>query len=168
MFSNQSFMNLCPENYDRSHLPQLDSKRIEILWHEGWWDGPLSGVMNYAGEKHWFEIYDTNDDHLGYQYFTIRLTDTEFITAKAEFDKWQKTISWDTPAGKAYYDEMAEKLHPFQEVGRITGWFCERGTTKQQFSAITVVDKNSQVIESHCNQDDPRPTKGENENQKVD
>lgn len=47
-----------------------------VLWHCGYWDGPLSGVCLVGGRLHWFE---TDDDPLDDErtYLVYELTDAE-------------------------------------------------------------------------------------------
>lgn len=41
---------------DKEEQPDLT-----LLWHENYWDGPLSGVALYNGEHVWFDIEDEDD-----------------------------------------------------------------------------------------------------------
>ena len=50
-----------PEDY-RSHLAQIDENQLRIMWHCGWYDGPLNGVMAYKNKPHWFQIISRDDD----------------------------------------------------------------------------------------------------------
>jgi len=51
-------------NPPRPTMKQLKELREEnggqtrLLWHENYWDGPLTGVMLWEGEKCWFETYE--------------------------------------------------------------------------------------------------------------
>lgn len=42
-------------------LPKLESWRM--LYHSGYWDGPLSGMILFEMERHWFELCDDMLDH---------------------------------------------------------------------------------------------------------
>lgn len=37
---------------------EIDSKDINWLYHSGYWDGPLSGMVEYNGKEHWVEWID--------------------------------------------------------------------------------------------------------------
>jgi hypothetical protein len=41
------------------NLPQIDAKDVRILWHCGYYDGPLDGICLYQGRKCWFEIFQS-------------------------------------------------------------------------------------------------------------
>jgi hypothetical protein len=38
--------------------PEIDRKRVQILWHVDYWDGPLSGIASYMGKDYWFQVID--------------------------------------------------------------------------------------------------------------
>jgi hypothetical protein len=38
-------------------LPQIDVKNIRLLWHNGYWDMPLDGILLYNGRPNWFKIF---------------------------------------------------------------------------------------------------------------
>src|SRR6266498_2506822 len=49
-----------PEDFyldDYRQLPQIDEKDIRLLWHNGYYDGPLNGILLYQGKKRWFQIF---------------------------------------------------------------------------------------------------------------
>ncbi|MBZ0291425.1 MAG: hypothetical protein K8L99_02550 [Anaerolineae bacterium] len=50
-----------PEDY-RSQLAQIDEHQLRIMWHCGWYDGPLSGVIAYKDKSHWFESLWQDDE----------------------------------------------------------------------------------------------------------
>lgn len=53
---------------------ELEPARIMPLWSTDWWDGPLSGVAEYDGEKMYFSMKD-EDDETGRRTFNLyRLT----------------------------------------------------------------------------------------------
>lgn len=42
-------------------LPKLGTGDFTLLWHSGFWDGPISGMLSYDGREHWFEMIQEND-----------------------------------------------------------------------------------------------------------
>jgi hypothetical protein len=38
-------------------LPQIAEKDVSLLWHDGYYDGPLNGILLYAEKIHWFQIF---------------------------------------------------------------------------------------------------------------
>lgn len=135
---NYHTLGLTPENFDRTSVPQLDPKKVEILWSDGWYDGPLSGVMNYDGEKYYFDLYCPEDEGFGYQYVTIKLTDIEFQTVKTEHERWLNAMAtyreqfgndYGSPESRAFFDKLGfnhfNDLSDFYKKERITGWFSE-------------------------------------------
>lgn len=39
-------------------LREETSGQTRMLWHSNYWDGPLSGVILWSGEKCWFEMHE--------------------------------------------------------------------------------------------------------------
>jgi hypothetical protein len=37
-------------------LPQIAAGDVALLWHDDFWDGPLSGVLLWRGERFWFQM----------------------------------------------------------------------------------------------------------------
>lgn len=50
-----------PKDY-RSKLAQIDEHQLRIMWHCGWYDGPLTGVIAYKNKPHWFQILDQDNE----------------------------------------------------------------------------------------------------------
>jgi hypothetical protein len=38
-------------------LPQIDEKKIRLLWHHSYFDGPINGILLYEGKTHWFKLF---------------------------------------------------------------------------------------------------------------
>lgn len=58
-------------------VDDLDEQpKLTMLWHAGYYDGPLSGMADLDGEMVWFDLEEENDDR--YRTFNLyRLTDEE-------------------------------------------------------------------------------------------
>lgn len=39
-------------------MSKISRDQVKFLWHSNYWDGPLSGMCLYQGQKYWFEIID--------------------------------------------------------------------------------------------------------------
>jgi hypothetical protein len=46
----------------QQHPAQIPREAVHLLWHCGYWDGPLSGVCLYQGDRCWFEAIDPFDE----------------------------------------------------------------------------------------------------------
>jgi hypothetical protein len=44
------------------NLPQIARQAVRLLWHDDYWDGPLSGMLLYQGKEYWFQMIAENDD----------------------------------------------------------------------------------------------------------
>lgn len=43
-------------------LPKLSKEEYTLLWHNGYWDGPLSGMLRYRDREYWFEMFAENEN----------------------------------------------------------------------------------------------------------
>lgn len=43
-------------------IPALSRSEVQLLYHWGYYDGPLSGVCRWRGERYWFTCVDMGDD----------------------------------------------------------------------------------------------------------
>src|SRR6185437_8368811 len=46
----------------RSRYPRVGKERLHFLTTSGYWDGPLSGMVQYGGEICWFNIITPLDE----------------------------------------------------------------------------------------------------------
>jgi hypothetical protein len=42
-------------------LRKLGAGDFALLWHSDFWDGPISGMLEYNGKEHWFEMIQENE-----------------------------------------------------------------------------------------------------------
>lgn len=47
--------------FDLLSVPRANKDDVRVLWVDAYWDGPLSGVCQYAGETLWFQHYFDRD-----------------------------------------------------------------------------------------------------------
>lgn len=62
---------------------KLPRAKAPILWHCGYWDGPLSGVCLYEDRVHWFETHNIITDKKR-QFFIYEMTDEEISKVVTE------------------------------------------------------------------------------------
>ena len=61
---------------DRTALaPEIDA---EVLWYEGWYNGPTDGVCEFEGEKLWFVW--TDDDGDAHRVYAVVRIDPEIMS----------------------------------------------------------------------------------------
>ena len=58
---------------DYKTLPQAEG-RIQLLWVDGWWDGPLNGMCEYKGERLYYDLASADNDDNSYHYVLFRLS----------------------------------------------------------------------------------------------
>jgi len=93
-----------PDESDISCLPQINERELRILWHVDWWDGALTGLLEYRGQKCWFHFHhedETRCEQGGtshYHYVLYALTPQQITDAETWYRSrghWDpKTQAW--------------------------------------------------------------------------
>ena len=130
---------------DLSTLRQLDEKQIKLLYHLSWWDGPLTGVVEYQGREAWFQFAgeDAKGEH--YRHVLYPLTDEHLD----KLDQWcDKRTAWATEhmpwegeeehqaAKEAWAQAGLDWTGPDLTEVQPIGWFMDGAN--QSFYAIDV------------------------------
>ena len=119
-------------------------ENIEILWHSGYYDGPVSGACQYNGKLHWFDLKLETHDRTFFvwplteeQEKVIRYWHEEFkfhsgLTHEYEYDPVLKkrTTGTSEPTQHEYVmDFFYEEYEKFTET--IGSWteFVEKNNT---------------------------------------
>jgi hypothetical protein len=119
-------------------LTQLDMNDIRLLWHSGYWDGALTGLLLYEGCKYWFENYD-DPEATRRRYLVIELTDEELWEAEYWHELFREKVGTHTDyaddgrhrSGSVKpKDRWNEFYEPFQKrvpadysENTVIGWF---------------------------------------------
>jgi hypothetical protein len=123
----------------RERIPRQD---VKLLWHCGFWDGPLSGMLLYRGEMCWFAMIVENedDDESWYRRFAvIGLTSDQVADEQYWHDLFRTYVGTHTDYGvdeqrmpgavlsqsnwNAFYDRYNERAKPDYSTRPILGWF---------------------------------------------
>jgi hypothetical protein len=129
-----------PDTY--SKVTQIPRENVRLLWHSGFWDGPLSGMLEYDGEHCWFEMFSENEDdeQTWYRRFVIlRLSPDQLADENRWHDLFRKHVgghtdydseqkrSHDTIKSKEqwsqFYDEYKARPEPDYSSNLVIGWF---------------------------------------------
>jgi hypothetical protein len=129
-----------PGSYQRA--PQVDRPEIRLLWHADYWDGPLSGVLLYHGERCWFEVVEEGDsDADGWfrRCVILRLSTAQL----AEEERWHELFrakvgthtDYDAEGRKhtdgvrprelwhEFYEPYGKRSKPAYLENEVLGWF---------------------------------------------
>jgi hypothetical protein len=118
--------------------PAIDSKRVQILWHIDYWDGPLSGIASYMGKNYWFEVIDPDAEPRAA--ILRSLTDAELAAEQQRHTLFVQNVGNHTDydsAGKRsvgalrpsstwdryYKSAMATAERPRYDENPVVGWF---------------------------------------------
>lgn len=103
------------------NYPQIPFEQVEILWETDYYDGPLSGVLLYQDEKHWFECEGavTNRDRY---YLIYKLSPDQIKAEEERHEYFQKYTGTESDKWKDYCDQYPLKSeNPYKE-NEIIGW----------------------------------------------
>lgn len=94
--------------YDDHEQPDL-----KMIWHSGFWDGPLSGLAEYNGEKVWFDCVEDVDNQIR-RYAVYRLSTEELREVERNHKRFEKMVGY-----HCNHDET------HKEYGDVEKWkFC--------------------------------------------
>lgn len=67
---------------------------VRLLWHDGYWDGPLNGLAHHNGRDYYFAVeeFDPDDPPAEWRYFLYPLTDEELEDEREEHRKFRKYV----------------------------------------------------------------------------
>jgi hypothetical protein len=143
---------ILPANY-RDMYPKINASELRIMWHCGYYDGPLDGVIQFRNKAHWFFIL--HDDYVAqirvddeeakwqdlYQRFLlIELSQEQFQEEKYWNELFRVNVGtyWDYDENgkrkkdgyfkpktqhKLFYDAAKKRLPCDYSNNKIVGWF---------------------------------------------
>ena len=125
-----------------SNVSQIPREDVRLLWHSGFWDGPLSGMLEHEGEQCWFEMFAENEDDAPtwYRRFAIlRLSNDQLkeenrwhdlfrmhVGGHTDYDAEQHRSHGDINPKEQwsrFYDKYKERPEPDYSSCLVLGWF---------------------------------------------
>lgn len=122
--------------------PQIPRSEVKLLWHCEFRDGPLSGMLRYAGEMCWYAmiIENENDGESWYRRFAvIHLTPDQLADEQYWHDLFRQHVGTHTDYGvderrtlgavlpKAgwhqFYNKYNERIKTDYSTRPVLGWF---------------------------------------------
>lgn len=86
-----------------------DEPDVEMLWHNGYWDGPLSGVALYDGEMVYFDMAEENDFNGNRMYNVYKLYEDEKEYLLSSHEKFRKKVGSHTDHRPGVYNPNLKK-----------------------------------------------------------
>jgi hypothetical protein len=114
--------------------PKIPAEDVQILWHDHFWDGPLSGVCLYGEAKHYYRCIEEADEGPWYRRFALyALTPGQAADEEAWHELFREKVGthWE-PGGSLrprelhheFYDGYRERPDPnFEANNPVVGWF---------------------------------------------
>lgn len=135
---------------DTHDLPWIPEDEVTLLYHSDYYDGPLSGMATYKGEKYWYLFFGTYQ-RIGrlktadswYCYWLVKLTPEQFALEEQiheDFRRWVGThCDYGEDGGernreglrqegdwKKFYEKWdvpKEQLRDSYKDNEVIGWF---------------------------------------------
>lgn len=101
-------------------LPLLRENEYMFLWIDGFWDGPMSGMLLYKGREHWFEMFRENDDDISldkwYRRYAIVVLTPEQLSKEHEVHRdFQRYVGTHWEVGNPGNVRPTEEHHLFYD-----------------------------------------------------
>lgn len=130
-------------------LPFLPFADLTLLWHCDFWDGPQSGLLNWRGERYWFQVQEEyappEGDEAAYPWYrrflVIRLTEQQLRDKDEWHELFRRCVGTHTdyrPNGDGmrgvgvvrpreqwaeFYDAYQQRTPPDLSRNEVVGWF---------------------------------------------
>lgn len=117
---------------------RIPLSEIRLLWHADFWDGPLSGMLRYAGEECWFEVLES-ETALARRYAVLRLSPSQRADEERWHDLFRRHVghncSYDENNKRIpglvhpreewhhFYGAQAKRIKPEYVGNEVLGWF---------------------------------------------
>jgi hypothetical protein len=116
---------------DYLNLPQLNRSEVNVLWADDFWDGYLSGLLEYHSGKYWFQMckdFDSDDQLFYRRFLVIELSEEQLAEEQFWEDLFQEKVG-------IYPNKQPEEMwHEFYEPYKnrkprdlsnnsVIGWF---------------------------------------------
>jgi hypothetical protein len=127
-----------------SRVPKSD---IRLLWHSGYWDGIISGLLLFKGEKYWFQMIKEGADIIYNEgnerriYLIVELSGFELTKLEYWHDLFKEKVGTHTEyddTGKRaigalkpkelwddFYESFAKREKEDFSDNEVIGWFEE-------------------------------------------
>jgi len=114
---------------------------MRLLWHCGFWDGPLSGICLFNGRKHWFRIAAAEVDSEENRIFEIiYLTDDQIRLEEERHVVWVENVGCHCD-----YDEFNKR--PIGNIKPSEKWrnFYDLPPLKRNYTDVVAVVSESEL-----------------------
>lgn len=79
-------------------MKRLDG--IRLLWHLGYWDGPLTGIAIHEGREHFFEAENPDEPLSDRRFLLFPLSDEEIVEERYWHSLFQEHVGAHTDYGE--------------------------------------------------------------------
>ncbi len=109
----------------KSSIAQVSKSSVRILWHHGYWDGPLSGACTFNGERFWFSCFCEGVRHR--KFVILRLNEEQWEEIDFRHRMFQDYVGTHTDYDENGRREIGKDLKPLVESdhNRFYNWAKE-------------------------------------------
>lgn len=126
-------------------VPKLERHRVKLLWWGDFYDAPLSGMALFEGEKHWYQMYNTEEWIMGSDevrpiYLLTELAEEQLREEEYWHDRFVREVwnGWDYDEDEVALWHRPEKVQHGTSTNEEFGAAYE-ARSKQDFSENTVI-----------------------------
>jgi len=121
-------------------LPQIPRADVTLLWYSDFWDGPITGLLLWRGERVWFQMIDENAEHEAWyrRFLLIRLSEQQLrdevwwhelfrrhVGTHTDYDRAEGDPGTVRPREQwaAFYDPYSKRAPLDLSQNEVLGWF---------------------------------------------
>lgn len=132
------------ETFTLDELSEPDDFELKMLHHSDYYDGPLSGLALYNGQKVWFALEDYEDENLFHcrTYGLYELSKEDLEEIEYWHKRFQQDVGYHTDYGDVYTREgMGKDKKKFDDYYRDAKKFFEKPKNYTNGKLLTVVNE---------------------------
>ena len=112
-------------------VEQISPKHCATLWYDDWYDGMLSGMLEYENQKFRFEIITDYEKQIRPRVFAVISLTAQQIEEEIYwhglFEKHVRDDTSDKPKSEhhLFYDEYQKRTNPNYGLNYVRAWYVE-------------------------------------------
>ena len=113
---------------DQRQSQQISRDEVQLLWYCDSWDGPLSGICFYQGQRYWFAAMRPEKNNYRHpRQMGVYLLSTEALQAEEEIQRrFQTYVGMHTTYDEENQRPISELLRPHEEWEQFYSWYRQQ------------------------------------------
>lgn len=108
-------------------LPQIPRADVSLLWHSDFWDGPITGLLLWCGERLWFQMIDESGENEAAWYrrfLLVRLSEQQLHDEEWWHELFRQHVGTHTDYNRA--DGDPGTVHPQSQHAKFYAPYSKR------------------------------------------